>query len=225
MSNKIINRKSFKFAPDVAQIFWRKAFARRFFLPLFSIELSDVCDDLKGPLHVVDVIEPAVDYLGSITTPHHTYYCRQNWMSLHLKWGRLRFDAPETFFNLAFFKTDEGKAWLREHISDDWSAVTDAYYARARKAYDEWRLMTPIAAIEKLHINFGGKPHADNWSVSGDFPVDIVESSNGDIYHYPLTEDGRRFRFIGTVQRLHSGSQIIIFYDPIKKRTLQTFDY
>ena len=49
---------SISLSPDAKSVFLRPGFSMKYMLPLLSFELSDVFDDLNGPIHFIDPIEP-----------------------------------------------------------------------------------------------------------------------------------------------------------------------
>ena len=78
----------------------------------------------------------------------------------------------------------------------------------------------------------GGQPWDANWVHTVDFPMvaqDGVMDLDGEpfanTFHYPLTEDGRRFRYIGFVEAFDWRCAIHLFFDPVEQRALQTFDW
>jgi len=112
----------------------------------------------------------------------------------------------------------------------------NAHYDKKRAEYAEWRLTLSQdldAALERLEIrpeSFGGRPFDQNWAHCSSFPLvtdkeDVVGQSFPDQFHYPLTEDGRRFRYIGYVGAFDWVCTIHLFYDPVEQRALQTFDW
>ena len=223
-------------APSADAVFTRPDYHARYLLPLMSLELSDVFDDLSGPIHFINPIEPYDGCIGEFTEPYRTYYCRDNWISFKLKDGLYECEAPEAFFAKHYYEThpfaDDVNPRLIERQVED----LNAHYHKTRAEYAEWRqtLSQDLdAALDRLEIrpeSFGGRPFDQNWAHCSSFPLvtdkeDVPGRSFPDQFHYPLTEDGRRFRYIGYVGAFDWVCAIHLFYDPVEQRALQTFDW
>ncbi len=226
---------AFRLAPPPEQVFIRPDFHTQYFHPLLSLELSDIFNDLEGPIHFIDPIEPYDGYIGDYTKAFHTYYCRENWISFKIVDGRYEFEGAEEFFEKSYWKTHEVPDTIHESVRDGWKEAVNDYYLKKSAKYDEWR----AALVEDMSANltkheikrdhFGGRPHEANW-ICTEFPLSIDkedEKASGarKSFYYPLTEDGRRFRYIGFVEAFDWSCAIHLFYDPKEKRALQTFDW
>ena len=228
--------QSLKLAPAVEDIFARPDYHRAYLLPLLSLDLADVFDDLSGPIHFIDPIEPYDGCLGEMTSAFHSYYCRENWISFRLKDGRYDCEASENFFEKTYLKTHPVPASIHESVRAGWVAAVEEHYRKRRAKYDKWREVVAVdldAALSDHGIqsdNFGGRPYDANWSNMDTFPlavdkIDVPGETLPDTFCYPLTEDGRRFRYVGFVESFDWRCAIHLFYDPVEQRALQTFDW
>ena len=228
--------KSLKMAPSADKVFIRPDYHSRYVLPLLSLELSDVFDDLSGPIHFIDPIEPYDGCIGESTEQFHTYYCRMNWISFKLKDGLYECEAPEAFFAKHYFETHPVPDHIHHTVRDRWVESVNAHYDERRAKYAEWRstLSEDLdAALERLEIrpdSFGRRPFDQNWAHCSSFPLvtdkeEVAGKSYPDEFHYPLTEDGRRFRYVGYAGAFDWSCTVHLFYDPIEQRALQTFDW
>ena len=225
-------------APDPKSVFTQPEFGTKYVFPLLSFELSDVFDDLSGPLHFIDPIEPYDGYIGGFTKQHHSYYCRENWISFKVKGGLYSFEGPEEYFAKAYWKTHDVPESVHISVRDGWKKAVDDFYVERTAKFIKWRaaLSNDMGANLRIHgvrlDNFGGQPWDANWVHTVDFPMvaqDGVMDLDGEpfanTFHYPLTEDGRRFRYIGFVEAFDWRCAIHLFFDPVEQRALQTFDW
>lgn len=228
--------KSLILAPPNEQVFTRPDYSAQYFMPLLSLNLSDVFDDLSGPIHFVDAVEPYDGCIGGFTQEFHSYYCRENWISFKVKDGLYDFEGPDNFFEKAYLKTHPVSDTVHESVRMGWKNAVDEHYVKTVEKYAKWRAtaLSDISATLSNHGirpgNFGGHPHDANWSNMDSFPlaVDKVDAPGDDFpdtHSYPLTEDGRRFRYIGFIEAFNWRCAIHLFYDPVEQRALQTFDW
>ena len=221
---------SLKIGPDPARVFSEPDRWSPYMLPLVSFDLSEVFDDLSGTLHFIDPIEPYGGFLGAASKSHHTYYCRENWISFKRDNGLYIFEMTEAYFSKVHFQTHPAPSSLPETARAKWTENIDAHYIRRTHEYAAWQNKPIKDRKETLVLRLGGSPQDANWAHVSDFPlyVDSVETTDRpfpDTYHYPLTEDGRRFRYIGSVEAFDWRCVIHLFFDPIEQRALQTFDW
>ena len=100
------------------------------------------------------------------------------------------------------------------------------YYADVERTFEQWRQRLPRDTPYLLKV--GTDPVDENWS-SGAKDIEHSVNSKGTRVAYPLTEDGRRFRFVGEVggYRFHANGPdgVLLFYDPQTQVALLTFEW
>lgn len=228
--------KSLRLAPSPERVFKRPDYHAKYFLPLLTLELSEIFDDLSGSLHFIDPIEPYDGCIGGFTTAFHTYYCRENWISFKVKDGLYDCEAPELYFEKVYLKTHPVPGAIHESVREGWVDAVKEHYQKRMAKYAKWKADHIEVIPEHLKDhgirpdNFGGLPCDANWAHLSDFPLDTVKEvvpdhPLPDQFHYPLTEDGRRFRYIGFMEVFDWRCAIHLFYDPVEQRALQTFDW
>lgn len=224
--------KSLQMAPAPEAVFKRPDYHAKYFLPLMTIELSEVFNDMSGPLHFIDPIEPYDGCIGGFTKAFHTYYCRENWISFKLEDGLYEFEGPKDFFSKQYWKSHPVPEIIHESVRKGWvSAVNDHYVARTAK-YKKWQDAQRGLPRDKIEheVWLGGRPNDANWAHLSDFPLstdkeDVPDHPLPDRFHYPLTQDGRRFRYVGSTEAFDYRCAVHLFYDPVEQRALQTFDW
>ncbi len=192
---------------------------QRHFQPLLSIDLSALNPDWSGKIHFVTPKEPVEGLVGQTTKEHHDYYNRENWVAFRLENDRYTFMGDFRYFALENGPDAEIEQHYRE--TDESLAKTQAFY-REHGILNSWsQTDNPCEWFDEL----GGEPWAGNWADMGDFPLAVTD---GDKAH-PLTEDGRPFLYIGWLAgysyRDGGADGILLFYDPVEKIALLTFDW
>lgn len=227
--------KSLHMAPAPKRVFTRPGYHSKYFLPLATIETSEIFDDLSGPVHFIDPIEPYDGCIGERTKEFHSYYCRENWISFKIKDGLYEFEGPEPYFEKVYLETHPVPERIHKSVRDGWVDAVNEHYQKRIAKYEKWQGDHINSSPEQLNHhdirpdNFGGRPGHANWA-STDFPLETEKEDepNPDLpdqFHYPLTEDRRRFRYIGFVEAFDWRCVIHLFYDPVEQRALQTFDW
>ncbi|MEP3889456.1 MAG: hypothetical protein ABJN69_03255 [Hellea sp.] len=225
--------KSLKLVPRPEKVFMRPDFHTQYFQTLLSFELSEVFDDLSGPIHIVEPIEPYDGCIGEFTEAFHTYYCRMNWISFKTVAGLYEFEAPENYFAKSYWKTHPVPDTIHESRRAGWPQAENQHYQSRTQEYNKWRdamIDNTSKSPDRPVIELGGRPHNGNWVYTSNFPVeidkeDVPGQSFPDNFYYPLAHDGRRFRYIGFSNTFDWRCTIHLFYDPQEQRALQTFDW
>lgn len=105
--NDTIKNYKMKLFPEPSDVFSSKIDEHReFLLPLATLDLSMINKSWSGDIHFVQPIEPWDGVVGEDTTPHHNYYCRQNWLGYKLVDGRFELLADVLFFQRAYIKAN-----------------------------------------------------------------------------------------------------------------------
>lgn len=228
--------KSLQMAQAPKHVFKRPDYHANYFLPLLTLELSEIFDDLSGPVHFIDPIEPYDGCIGERTKESHSYYCRENWISFKVEDGLYEFEGPEPYFEKVYLKTHPVPEAIHESVREGWVEAVNEHYQTRMAKYAKWKADRIEVNPELLKDHgirpdsFGGRPCDANWAHLSDFPLDtekevVPDHPLPDQFHYPLTEDGRRFRYIGFVEAFDWRCAVHLFYDPIEQRVLQTFDW
>lgn len=218
---------SIQLAPEPNTVFKRPKLLSPYLLPIASFELSEVFEDLSGKLHFIDSVEPYEGYMAEDTQDFHTYYCRENWISFKVKNGLYEFEAEEGYFSIHRWKTHFHPCAKDKTIHDYWMGEANTYFAKRAKEYTLWQNKKRVLSSDQIdhRMQLGGKPRDANW-VCCDFPISYDEESEpGETFYYPLTEDGRRFRYVGWAHAFDWRCEIHLFFDPKEQRALQTFDW
>lgn len=168
--------QSLKLAPALEQVFKRPDYHAQYLLPLLTFELSDVFDDLNGPIHFIDPIEPYDGCIGGFTKEHHSYYCRENWISFKINNGLYDFEAPEDYFAKPYWKTHEVPEIVHVSVRNGWKDAVDNFYVERTAKFGKWRAELSDNSSANLanhgirRDNFGGRPGYANWA-STEFPL------------------------------------------------------
>jgi len=206
-------------------------------IPLLSIELNDVEPALNGLVHFVLPLEP-FDTVGLETTQYHTYYSRCNWLAYNVKDGKISLETDFNFIQYNYVKAhpdfkshfdgvDIYLDNLPKDLSDELSKIKRNYLKITKKylSYSE----TPNKFLK--YFEQFPEPYED---IEDSFPSAVNPKDN---IPYPLTKDGRMFKYIGTLDvtdfvfydenrkqvSLGHDLSIILYYDPVDNIVLNTF--
>jgi len=248
-----------KFFPDTSDVFQGDLeMHSKYFFPLLTFDASIVDPSIEHPLHFVAPAESPEDGVGGLDNMFHAGYCMNNWIGFDVGRGKYCFQANEQFFHEARIAKDpdflKGKfpnhppyeeeypVSLREGLAEareNYIAFKEAYLAGDQKErFEGWR----------EHMHLGSVPHDANWAHCS---MMEVESTNVELsvedqiarwggtaedcrptvsVNYPLTKDGRRFLYLGSIEatlfdyQFMDWDTILLFYDPVSKVALSTFD-
>jgi len=218
--------------------------------PLLSIDLSAVNPDWHGRIHTVTVLEDGDitdGYFAKGLEEFHSYYTRSNWIGFQLD-EHSRYSLLgdwRCFYVMSDDKAVRNRPEVLEAYQEHHKnlAASCAFYSQHRDlpfTYNE-EGQTYEGYVKGQHIlqqwSAGRiRPDSCNWEESGDFPTvemtspDDDENENGTYpWLCPVTEDGRPFIYIASVcgygYHAHGPGRIVLFYDPITRIALQTFDW
>jgi len=198
------------------------ALHRKHFLPLVSVDVSVIYDDLDGWLHFVTPIEPLLELdVGYFTKQHHDFYNQEGQFAFQVAEGKYSFAGAPNYFAYesgAIFKVFPGK---EAEIEEDYR-VRVSSYEKNRLGYAKcgripWSCYSESEPSEDscgpLVSKLGGEPILGNWVRAG----------------LPRNRSGQLFRYIGEVQGFsycEGGIQAIsLFYDPGEGIALFRTDY
>lgn len=205
--------------------------------PLFSIDLSLVDDDWDGWIHLVSPLEPHEVTLGYATKAYHSPLQVENWLGFAMDGDRYRLTGDVRYFARATTPTElpdpDGWPRFREEL-DAHCVAAELSYQEHRDVYRSSGELTrltdvgdrrgPVAIVDCL----GGPAQENNWYYRGGsaypFPV---EYDDDDIW--PLSPRGNRFWFVAEVPGWHyrrdGADGILLFFEPVERLALLTFDW
>ena len=211
--------------PDVEDVFDGDIDAHaRHLQPLLSVDLDAIDPGWSGKIHFVTPKEPYSGLVGEHTAKFHEYYTRENWIAFRVSGDRYTFMGDFRYFFLEDGEDEE----MEEHYHR-----VEKSLGKTRSFFEKHNILNPWGQTDnpcEWFEEMGGKPGYGNWSDITDFPVEMEEGNDEDgDYVWPLTEDGRRFAYIGCVAgyayRQGGANGILLFYDPVEKIALITFDW
>ncbi|SET07883.1 hypothetical protein [Thorsellia anophelis] len=231
ISNVGIHTLGIELFPDAEKVFSRDVEKHAEFLnPLLLIELSLINPKWQGSVPLLSPIEPTIEGFLGDGGDHstHNYYLGINTICLKAD-DNWRFELMGDF---AYFE--------KEHVPN--SKENNENYAREQASYEKkkalfragetlYNFSTPlfVEGGEPLFNKFGGEANIGNWTNDIHLPLNQEPYSHSDEMIYPLAEDGNRFYFIASVSgyyfRDSGADEILLFYEPVNKIILLTFDW
>lgn len=210
--------------------------AAKLLAPCVSVDLHAIDPQLEGWIHLVTPIEPLDSYVGDGTEEYHNYYCRPNWIGFRLNDdNKYEFLADWRYF---LAESDDPKVAHNPELIQYYKDQAAAHQALKQAFHEHHKLLrtkysNPSEVIfdtegEAFIDEFGGAAGAGNWAMEDEFPLEFEETDD-DCFAYPLTEDGRRFRFIagapGYSYQYRGADFVLLFFDPETRIALFTFDW
>lgn len=206
--------------------------------PLFTIDLAAINSSWSGPIHLLSPLEPCEGYVGDHTAPFHSPLLRRNWIGFHIEGGRYRLAGDLRYFALEAperLDADLREA-LEEHYRDE-----EASYRASRAYFRKHHQLVRLGENGEPSRSFGGEPVelvefigggdgepivGGNWA-AGQYRFPMEE--DGAFNVWPLSPAGSRFQFVAAVPgwryRNSGADSILLFYEPIDKLALLTFDW
>lgn len=228
--------------PEAKSVFVDPEEAGRYLLPLATIDASHALPHLNGPLHFVMPIDPYDGVVGEATGAFHSETCTFNFVGFNVVNGLYSLDTDYQFFEQRYYENHPVRDSVHESVRPGWIQQVDEHYARTTSAYKD--VVTGYRAGDLTEddmgfvVALGGQPIDSNWSnMGGNFSIEFLRSDNEEEeaftkHPYPLTSDGRRYDYIGTIDSAPTGpcrllppSETLLFYDAPTKRALLTFDW
>ncbi|MDB5387272.1 MAG: hypothetical protein JWM11_2918 [Planctomycetaceae bacterium] len=194
---------------------------RKHFLPLVSVDMSFVFDDLDFWLHFVTPIEPLLEgNVGDHTDEYFDFYNSVGQVAFKVTDGKYSFNGD---FN--FFTYESGT------IFKVWPQQADAIHQDYRDR---------LASYEQTRNNFlkyGGIPYsaAQQLESENDYFAPFVGELGGEVPfgnwgdQIPRNRKGNPFQYIGEVTGFsycdRTADGILLFYDPDEQIALLIFDW
>lgn len=221
MTDKRIAPPGFIAYPDPSDVFADEVDRHLQVLhPVLTIPAAKVDPAWEGVFHFVLPVEPLDGALGETSDDHFGVHCGIAWIKLIREKSRYRFAGDWGYFHIN-----------REHDDDvaaGYAAVNQDYAQRRRAWLEE-------GVIGGSHFDWvaqiGGHAGAGNWSgdlrtreevarwnLGSEYLLGEHETLDGERVTHPLTDDGRRYRFVGKLYgydyREHGADSLMLFYDP-----------
>ncbi|MFP3924283.1 hypothetical protein [Pseudomonas sp. W5-36] len=207
--------------------------------PLFSVDISTVNPEWSGVLHMLSPLEPYESLVGELTEwdGYHGDLLKTNWIGFAVEHGRYRLCGDPRYFFLHegnAHLTDPhpgARADLEQHYAEQHSAfisTVERFNTSGVLAREQGDPLYPVEFVSQLGGEVDG---VANWVETVEFPMQIVEidADRGDTNVYPLSPAGNRFFHVASVPGWHyrtAGADLIVmFYEPIERLVLFTFDY
>ncbi|MHA6758879.1 hypothetical protein [Streptacidiphilus sp. PAMC 29251] len=223
--------------PDPASVFVADQLdLARHLHPLVSIELAQVDPAWQGWIHLVSPLEPAEGYLGDHTEAFHSALQTSNWLGFAMDGDRYRLLGDRRYFvrETAPEELPDPEPGFRARLDEHCECQERSFRAHRDAFRQDGRLRrfeedgSPLYGTDEevaLLDQLGG--HADpagNWAESGLFRREY----DGDRI-WPVSPAGNRFHFVASVPGWHyrdSGAdQILLFFEPVERLALLTFDW
>jgi hypothetical protein len=219
-----------------------------YILPLATVDLSHLNADWRGAIHFVAPIESSHDLPGELTSKHHTYLCRTNWLGYRINdEDRYTLDCDFCYF----LKFDlESRTQLHaeerhklEELRGQYQATKESYFNEKRRFerfggfyLKEAETDPDLLADEyrnELVQDLGGTPGWPNWAEMNLFPLRKEQEmqSDGELGSsaFPVANGPGKFEFIGWLPT-YSYSRpcaynLYLFYNHEARLALTTFDW
>jgi hypothetical protein len=205
--------------------------------PLVSIELSAVDPAWHGRIHLLSPVEPVAGYLGDHTEAFHSPLQRSNWLGFAVEDDRYRLLGDRRYFARVTTAEELPDPWpgFRAEL-DEHCASEQRSYAAHRDAFrrdgvllmrdDDGALRSDGPNAMALLEQLGGEPDSDgNW-VQPDL-FDLEDDDEDGVR--PVSPAGNPFRFVASVPGWHyrgtGADSILLFFEPVERLALLTFDW
>lgn len=205
--------------------------------PLFSIDASIIDPAWSGQLHMLSPIESSEGLPGDLSAELgvHNPMLTTNWIGFRVEDGLYKLcGSPRYFFlhpeNSQVPEPLPGaRAALQQHYEAQHASYNrskDWYLKHGTIAKIDWDSTKPVGFVGQL----GGVANGDhNWVTAVEYPVHIEQREGGFHAAFPISPRGRRFQHVASVQgqnyRQYGADTILMFYEPVEKLVLFTFDF
>jgi hypothetical protein len=200
--------------------------------PLISIDLSAIDPDWSGRIHMVSPIEPVEEYIGGASKEYWDTFLQLNWIGFKLNAD----DRYELLGDFRYFYLENPRPrhpykGAKQELEKHYIKEEASYKAAKSKWIQNGRLYGPGSYIPKdfsqvpALSQIGGTRDAQTlWTKLG-IPVDRRPPGPP----VPLMPDGRPLRFIASTPgwryRESGADDILLYFDPVTRTALFTFEY
>ena len=227
--------------PKAEDIFVKEQqWLKNHFLPLMSIDLAEINPDWAGQkVYMLAPFEPYDGYIGNNTTEYHNEYTAPNWLAFRL-----------TDDNKFEFLGKEGYFWRTAIHHWDFDSEMEKEFQKMQKSYEKSKAnVTKYGTLvnvrypeyngklnKKNYLEIlGGEPQYGNWCSTIEeeeypkaFKMHIEDGEADDEVLFDISYQGNPFYLVaetGAYDWVGSGGYIIMFYEPVSRIVLFTFDY
>ena len=207
--------------------------------PLLTIELNDIDSTLSGSVHFILPFEPN-DTVGLETKKYHTYYSRCNWLAYKVQNDKCVLEPSFSFLQFNYIKSHPdfknhfgGVDSYLDNLSNDLNNELIKIKSNYSKIRNHYSSQTEICNKFLKYFEQYTEPFND---IDSTFPTQASPIDNLD---YPITQDGRPFKYIGQLDvtdftfydenkkriSLNADFNIVLYYDPVEQVVLNTFSY
>lgn len=207
---------------------------KNYLLPLISIDLGLLREDLKGTvLCILNPTEPYEGLIGEETTDFHNEFCGENWIALELTQdNKYRFLGNENYFLSAPIhknKTDNDFIQHIKEIHQNYKKVKANFKSKGQLL--PWEEDNPQDFLDSL----GGETWYGNWTNTAPIPP-AFEMTVSEVSEKELPNDGisifykgKEFMYIAEVSGYsycgEGADSILMFYEPESRVVLFTYDW
>jgi hypothetical protein len=240
----------FRAFPDSKDVFAKRVRSHAaVLLPVGTLSLRHLSPGWESHIHFILPIEPCggCGVAGDGANEFCNYLCRPNWVGYRLVGDRCELACDFRFFRKALYEDRAARTDAERAEADD----PEQHYRRTHSEFDRraafyrehgWLCQWPDEwtgkkkDVRSLRVplvrDLGGDSWHGNWSNSGDFPISRYPAKQ-DGYNtfkvYPRTEDGRDYRFVGSVEMWNylgdTNGTLLLFFDPKVRVALSTVDW
>jgi hypothetical protein len=208
--------------PESNEIFYSN-FEKDVLLPIASIKHNGDVVLIAAP------IEPDEGLIGEEVECHYNETCRENWISYTFIDGKLKLDCSESYFR-------KGSS---RYISQSWYSEVSSYYNMAKDFYRKngflnyeiTKDLEPNINHRKSLFNTGCiAKERSNWHSFTDVKYKTRYNPNEKTEEVVILDElGREYDYLGYFESffymLPQTYSLHVFYQPIKKQVLLTFEY
>ncbi len=228
----------FQLLPNPEEVFYENVEKHsQVLFPLLTIELNDIDSTLSGFVHFILPFEPN-DTVGLETKKYHTYYSRCNWLAYKVQNDKCVLEPSFTFLQFNYIKSHPdfknhfgGVDSYIDNLSEDLNAELIEFKSNYLKIKNQYSSYSE--SPNKFLKYFDKFPEPFN-DIDRTFPTKLNQTDNID---YPLTQDGRLFKYIGQLDvtdftfynenrkcvSFNADFNIVMYYDPVEQIVLNTF--
>lgn len=203
--------------PDAEDVFGGDVAAHKLVMhPVLSLPAARVDSSWSGSLHFVLPVEPYDGALGEQAEQYYGPHCGLGWIKLVRQGSRYEFLGDFRYFAINR-RPDDDDRYYYEQSAEDFRRRKRLWKSRREMEFPDFfrwtRQLGGAASLGELDGWFMTKQDVERW---GRYPGRLLQEIEANNF-YPLTEDGRRYRFVGLLTghfyRAMSAGSLGLFYD------------
>ncbi|MDO4430694.1 MAG: hypothetical protein Q4B95_05275 [Lonepinella koalarum] len=231
--------------PEAESIFVKEqAWLKEHLLPLISIDLGELNSHWQGTkVHLLNPIEPYEGYIGEQTSEYHNEFTAMNWLAFRLnEQNQYEFLGNEGYFLRSPLHEQSWDEDEQEHFAEMVEIYNESKAQVAKDGYLIFPRSEPFKGkpnITNFLDRLGGGTWYGNWTESAEMPSafemklppvgttydEMEQMLNSGI---EISYNGNPFYFIADVSGYNycdGADAIILFYEPVSRIVLFTFDW